>query len=203
MVHPLGGDIGQTLQLPAHRFQRLSCQVHLFHQVTGDIVLPLHHQKGSHRDLCLHVLTAQDGRDKAGQTHGAEVDILSAETLRLCHAVDLGADALLLPPAGQAADLTGGTAVAALIPHLSGGVGHHTPYAAGSGNGPCARPGQCQIKGLLLPHLPFSFPACSAKMYSSRSFFQHSQKFLDRQDKRAKKYQNPHLFTRVRPPGGV
>ena len=101
---------------------------------------------------------ADDGGDEAGQTHGAEVDVLAAEALGLLQAVEMRPGALLGGQVGQLAHFAVGAAVAALLEDRAVGIRHRAAQPRRAGKGPRTFLGEGAVKiGQALRHEKDSF----------------------------------------------
>lgn len=88
------------------------------------------------------------GETEAGEPHRAEVDVFSAEPLGLPHSILVGVPAgalRIVRPADNAAQLTGGAAVAVFVQHLPFQVGYRAGQAGGAGKGVGAFDRQLQV----------------------------------------------------------
>ena len=83
-------------QFPAESGKFLLRNFHLLFQVAGNIILQLDHQKRADSNFGFTAFTAQNRGYKKGQTHWAEIDILTPKALRFRHAVDMRLDAVFM-----------------------------------------------------------------------------------------------------------
>lgn len=121
-----GGHHGNVLQFVDGSLEKLGIQ-HV--ELIVDVVLTFHHEEGARCDMTAHVHLVQNGRHKAGQPHGAGVDVLSSKALCLGHAVALNMGALALGLLCQGADLAAGAAIPVFCKEFPAFVGDDTPQS--------------------------------------------------------------------------
>ena len=156
-------------------------------------ILFFDHDKRSHRDFGGAGRIADDGGDKAGQPHGAKVNVTASESFGRCHAVVVGIDAVFVRKARNTAQFTAGAAIAVLIESKTVSVRYGTAKSCRYGKSPGTGFGQFRVK---MKRWCSGF-GCH-KNLQSYVCFQYAFIELVCQVKKTKIYQTEHFYTRNR-----
>ena len=131
----------------------------MFGKFAVDEILQLHHHEGADGDLGRAAFLSDDGRDKAGQAEGAEIDVFSAEAFGFDHSVMVRPDAVFRGQSGGTAEAAAPTARAVFEQDFSGGIRNGAAESGGGGKGAGAFIRQLVVKSFFF-HQAFLPSSC-------------------------------------------
>ena len=189
LLHFFGRNLGNRKEEAADLFLCLRSQMHMLGKFAVDEILQFHHHEGADGDLGRAALLPDDGRDKAGQTEGTEIDVFSAEALGLDHPVMMRPDAVFLRKSCGTAETAASAARPVLEQNFPGGIGDGTAESGGSGKGAGTFVCQLVVKGFFF-HLTMLHSQAGSCL-----FLHYEINFLVSQEKSTENYQKIRLNT--------